>query len=202
MLRRAFEQCDNKPIDHHERSMNRKTLLSSFLPPLLEECQHKRQPHIVESKRINEPSEANKQSLSSPLNGPYCTSKNEFTLFDNDLQDIPTNFAVVSDNAKIPTTRLRERSGSLQISDDGTDDKRELSLSEIEYDGSSDVENQGRETIEGLQTEVCGVKNQIYRLQEHDRWSAHGSFSSLQGLSSTSTCMDQLPKICMRRPSL
>lgn len=202
MLRRAFEQCDNTPIDHHERSMNRKTLLSSFLPPLLEECQHNRQAHIVESKRINEPSTSSKQSLSSPLKGSSCTSKNEITLFRNDLQDVPTKFALVADNAKIPTTRLRERSGSLQISDVGTDDKRELSLSEIEYDGSSDTENQGRETIEGIQTEVSGVKNQIYRLQEHDRWSAHGSFSSLQGLSSTSTCMDQLPKIYRRRPSL
>ncbi len=194
--------------------MDRKTSLSSFLPLLLEEYQHNRQPCIPESP-INEPTKVNTSSLASPLNGPSFTSNNKPTPSCNDLHKKPTKFSVVSDNAKIPTTKLRERSGSLQFSD--TDDKRELSHSEIEYDGNSDVENRGRETIEGNENEKihpvlsflkeprmknATMKNQIYRLKEHDRWSAHGSFSSIQGLSTATTSVDQLPKKCMRRPSI
>ena len=218
MLRSGFDQC-NKEIDHRERSIDRQTSLSSFLPLLLEEYKNNRQPLDVESA-TNERHKVKTQSISSPLKALSCDSNHELLIcLDKscDRPDLLRTVSVISDNAKIPTTRLRKRSGSLQVSDEGTDDKREASLSEIECDCNHDIDDQVREamedsTIEKLSLESLFFENSsmpnvfanktVCRLHEYDRWSPHSSFSSIQGLPTTSISVDELPKKCVRRPSL
>ena len=199
--------------------MNRKTSLSLFLPLILEEYEENRQPKSDDSPRDGRKKSEYLQSLSRPYIGSISASSDQLIFGSDELYHRQTTsgiVSVVSDNAKIPTTRLREQSGSLQTSDDSSDDKRESSLTEFEDDDSknrdmAEVDNEEpllpqfpddsrrRNDVPWMSND--SAENKIDELQDH-RWSAHCSFSSIQGLPGAMARVDHMPKKGTRRPSV
>ena len=224
MLRRSIHD-KNTSINENDFKMNQKTLLSSFLPPVLEEYEEKRNPgggfnsHRNDRRPILH-QQPQPQPLSPHVSASSC-SLIEKRIGENDKvchrQVKPGKISLVSDNAKIPTTRLRERSGSLQFSDNGKDDKRQSSSSSFDYDHSStslmdysrDLAESDDDIEECLYTSILTdsqrrdsfrrwspklvVGNKNDKPLDH-RWSAHGSFSSIPSV-------DHTPKKYTRRPS-
>ena len=216
---------ENTSINYNECKMNQKTLLSSFLPLVLEEYEERRKPGVVHSPRNAQKTVVQQQSSFSRYAEPTHSLCDD-CIRGNDQEShhkaIPGNVSLVSDNAKMPTTRLRERSGSLQFSDNGKDDRRQNSSSTFDFDHSSssildhnrdsaasddDAEefffaplsaSSGRRDSFLRFSQNLAADNRIDKPLDH-RWSAHSSFSSIQGLPMS---VDHVPKKCARRPSL
>lgn len=207
--------------------MNQKTLLSSFLPLVLEEYEERRKPGVVHSPRnVLKTVEQQQSSFSRHVESTHslCDDRIRGNDQESHHQAMPGNVSLVSDNAKMPTTRLRERSGSLQFSDNGKDDRRQSSSSSFDFDfdhSSSSILDHNRD-LAASDDDADGfffapllaysgrrdsfrpflpnlaADNRIEKPLDH-RWSAHSSFSSIQGLPIS---MDHVPKKCARRPSL
>ncbi len=225
MLRRSIHD-ENTSINDNDFKMNQKTSLSSFLPLVLEEYEEKRNPSVIDSHQNGRKTISEQQPLPSPRCTGLSSSSSEKRCVEQSklchLQVKPGKISLVSDNAKIPTTRLRERSGSLQFSDNGKDDKRQSSSSTFDYDHSStslmDYNRDMAESDDDMEeysyssiltdsrkkdsfrrwSSNTSVSNKPLDL----RWSAHGSFSSIPGLEGATASVDHTPKKCTRRPSL
>lgn len=152
--------------DNNERNMNKQNSLSSFLPRLLEEYKEKSRPTPDDFSCANrsQPRLRSEQLTSSVLFDPSCASIDEMIRKSADDKyqqyqqehhhEIAGVASVVSDNAKIPTTPLRQWSASRHSSEGYEDDKREISDSEINYDdddlgtAAQMLRGENRESIE------------------------------------------------------
>lgn len=216
----------NTGINCSDCKMNQKTLLSSFLPLVLEEYEEKRKPGVVHSPRHGQRTVVQQQSsFSRSAESTHSLCDNRIRENDQEChhQEIPGKVSLVSDNAKMPTTRLRERSGSLQFSDNGKDDRRQSSSSTFDFDydhSSSSILDPNRDSAARDDAEelffasllsYSGRRDSFRKFSSNmaadnrndkpldHRWSAHSSFSSIQGLPIS---VDHVPKKYMRRPSL
>jgi hypothetical protein len=190
------------------RIMNDKTLLSSFLPRLLEEYKEKLRPDnadfpLAESCQRRKRSEQLPPSFGSPSKG---------------------KFSVVSDNARMPTAPLRKRSASYYSSGDDEVDMRDNSVCEHDDDDESRFESSYDFESESFmhssfpppfrRSKSFHVRRpHVDKLQQDhklQRWSPHGMSlsSTIQPLrtprfsGATDACVDVLPKRYARRPSL